>query len=216
MVESPRPRPVILPDDLPLFPLPNVVLFPDAYLPLHVFEPRYRALTRDALAGPRLIGMVVLREGWQEDDEAAPAIYATGCAGTIVHHEALPDGRSNIILQGVGRFTVAHEIAGDTPYRRARVEWQPEVDASGIRVELTRLRQQIERLLLPAVARGEVRMPAGLSDQALVNAVCQAIDVPTIEKLALLEKPDVVTRALALLPRLERLMLDRSGSGQVH
>jgi uncharacterized protein len=207
---------VTLPENLPLFPLPNVVLFPDAYLPLHVFEPRYRAMTRDALAGPRLIGMVVLRDGWQEEGDAPPAIYATGCAGTIVHHEPMPDGRSNIILQGVGRFAVAHEIADDTPYRRARVQWQPEVDASGVREELTRLRQQIERLLLPAVARGEVRMPAGLSDQALVNAVCQALDVPTVEKLALLEKPDVATRALALLPVLERLVLDRSGPDQVH
>lgn len=205
-----------LPDDLPLFPLPNVVLFPDAYLPLHIFEPRYRAMTRDALAGPRLFGMVVLRDGWQDVHDGPPPTYATGCAGTIVHHEALPDGRSNVILQGVGRFVIAHEIAGDTPYRRARVQWQPEVDAGGVNSELTRLRQQIERLLLPAVARGEVRMPAGMSDQALVNAVCQALDVPTIEKLALLEKPDVATRALALLPLLERLMLDRSGSGQVH
>lgn len=207
---------MILPDDLPLFPLPDVVLFPDAYLPLHVFEPRYRALTRDALAGARLVGMVVLRERGEEDTDTPATIYATGCAGTIVHHEPLPDGRSTIILQGVGRFSVAHEIAGDTPYRRAHVRWQPEVDASGLRGELARLRQQIERLLLPAVARGEVRMPAGLSDQALVNTVCQALDVPTVEKLALLEKPDVATRALTLLPLLERLMLDRTGSGQVH
>lgn len=208
--------PVTLPDDLPLFPLPNVVLFPDAYLPLHIFEPRYRALLRDALAGPRLVGMVVLRDGWQEEHEAPPAIYATGCAGTIVHHEPLPDGRSHVILQGVCRFAVAHEIAGNTPYRRARVQWQTEVDASGAQAELTRLREQIERLLLPAVASGDVRMPAGLGDQALVNAVCQAVDAPTIEKLALLEKPDVATRALALLPLLERLVLDRSGPGQVH
>lgn len=205
-----------LPDVLPLFPLPNVVLFPDAYLPLHVFEPRYRAMTRDALQGSRLVGMVVLRDGWQEEHDGPPAIYATGCAGTIIHHEALPDGRSNIILQGVGRFTVVDEMAGGTPYRRARVQWQTEVDAAGQRGVLKGLRQQIEHLLLPAVARGEVRMPAGLSDQALINAVCQALDVPTVEKLALLEKPDVATRGRALLPVLERLMLDRSGPNQVH
>jgi uncharacterized protein len=207
---------VTLPDQIPLFPLSNVVLFPDVYLPLHIFEARYRAMTRDALEGGGLIGMVVLREGWQEDYGGAPPIYATGCAGTIVHHDALPDGRYNLILQGIARFEVEHEVAGDTAYRRAHVRWHREADAVGQPAALTRLRQQVEALLLPAVARGEVRMPSGLTDQALVNAVCQALDVPIIEKLALLEKPDVLTRGRTLLPILERLMLKLSGSGQVH
>jgi len=211
-----RTDPVSLPDEIPLFPLPNVVLFPDAYLPLHIFEPRYRAMTRDALAGRRLIGMVVLRDGWQADEGGTPALYATGCAGDIVHHEALPDGRFNLILHGVTRFVIEDEVPGDTLYRLARVRWQPEPDATSSPAALPGLRQQLEALLLPAVARGDVRMPAGLSDQALVNAVCQALDLPAIEKLALLEKPDVQTRARTLLPVLERLMLRLPGSGQVH
>jgi hypothetical protein len=96
------------------------------------------------------------------------------------------------------------------------VRWHEEADATGDRMPLTRLRRQVEALLLPAVARGEVRMPQGMSDQALINAVCQALDVSVVEKLALLEKSDVLTRGTALLPILERLLISRPGSGRIH
>lgn len=205
-----------LPDEIPLFPLSDVVLFPDVFLPLHVFEERYRAMTREALGGAKLIGMTVLREGWQRDHEGAPPLYATGCAGAIVHHERLADGRYNIVLQGVARFEVVDERETGSPYRVARVRWHAERDGEGIQPAVTRVRRQVETLLLPAIAQGEVRMPTGLTDQALINAVCQALDVPVVEKLALLEKPDVVTRGQALLPVLERLLITLSGSGQVH
>ena len=207
---------VTLPDRIRLFPLTNVVLFPDVYLPLHVFEDRYRAMTRDALDDDSLIGMTVLRDGWQDDYEGEPPIYATGCAGAIVHHEPLKDGRFNLILQGVARFEVAAEIDSGTPYRVARAHWHREPDADGPVAAVTRVRQEVEALLLPAVARGEVRMPAGMTDQALINAVCQALDIPTVEKLSLLEKPDVLARGQALLPILERLLIQLSGSGQIH
>jgi Lon protease-like protein len=207
---------VILPDDIPLFPLTNVVLFPDVYLPLHIFEERYRAMTREALGGLKLIGMTVLRDGWQDDYDGAPPIYATGCAGAIVHHERLADGRYNIVLHGVARFEVLSETTTATGYRVARVRWHQEPDASGERTALTRLRRQVETLLLPAIARGEVRMPQVMTDQALVNAVCQAVDIPIVEKLALLEKPDVLLRGQALLPILERLLIKLSGSGHIH
>ncbi len=207
---------MILPDEIPLFPLPNVVLFPDVYLPLHIFEERYRAMTRQALGGTRLIGMTVLREEPADDHDGAPPIYATGCAGAIVHHEALTDGRFNIVLQGVARFEVQREVRDAAPFRVARVRWHEEPDGSGRHATLTTLRRQVETLLLPAVARGEVRLPQGLSDQALVNAVCQAIDVPVVEKLALLEKPDVSLRAQALVLILERLLIAQPGSEQIH
>ena len=198
---------MVLPDDLPLFPLPDVVLFPDVYLPLHIFEPRYRAMTRHALGGTRLIGMTLLREGSASQLEGTPPIYATGCAGAVVHHDTLPDGRFNIVLQGVARFEVERELPGDWPFRVARVRWREEPDAGGLRASMTAVRQQVERLLLPAVARGEVHMPQGLTDQALINAVCQALDIPAVEKLALLEKPDVLLRGQALIQILERLLI---------
>ena len=80
-------------DLLPLFPLPNVVLFPNVFLPLHIFEPRYRAMVKDALASDRIIGMVLLRPGWQHDYEKRPPVYPVGCSGVITHVEPLPDGR---------------------------------------------------------------------------------------------------------------------------
>jgi Lon protease-like protein len=208
---------VTLPPEIPLFPLPNVVFFPDVYLPLHIFEQRYRAMTRQALGGTRVIGMTVLRDGWQDDYEGTPPIYATGCAGAIVHHESLDDGRLNIVLRGLARFEVQQELSSTTaPFRIARVRWHEEMDAGDHSGALSRLRRQVETLLLPAVAQGEVRMPPGMTDQALINAVCQALDIPIVEKLALLEKPDVLLRGQALLPILERLLLKQSGSGQVH
>ncbi len=205
-----------LPAEIPLFPLPNVVLFPDAYLPLHIFEERYRAMTRDALAGRGLIGMTVLRSGWEQEYDAAPPLYATGCAGTIVHHAALDDGRFNIVLQGVARFEIVEEVARETPYRVARVDWHPEPDAAGSREALTRLRLQLEALLQQAAVRSEIRLPAGMTDQAVINAVSQALDIPIVEKLALLERADVHARGRALLPIVERLLIRLSGSGQIH
>ena len=205
-----------LPESLALFPLSNVVLFPDVYLPLHIFEPRYRAMTRDAIERRRPIGMTVLRDGWQDTYDGAPPIYATGCAGTIVHHEPLRDGRYNIVLQGVARFVVVEELPAETPYRVARVEWHQEPDGAGDSASVAGIRRQVEALLRPALARGDVRMPQGMGDQAMVNAVCQALDIPIVEKLALLEKHDVLMRGQALLPILERLLIRLSGSGRIH
>src|SRR5512144_2254723 len=99
----------MLPPTIPIFPLPNVVLFPNVFLPLHIFEPRYRAMVDDALRGDRIIGMVLLRPGWEADYEGRPAIYPIGCAGVITHAERLNDGRFNIVLRGMEKFRVVGE-----------------------------------------------------------------------------------------------------------
>lgn len=111
---------------VPLFPLPNVVLFPKAVLPLHIFEERYKAMTRDALTSDRLIAMALLRPGWEKSYYSRPAIEPVVCIGRIVSHEELPDGRFNFLLQGLLRARVSHEIPGpaeggdwDKPYRSA-------------------------------------------------------------------------------------------------
>ena len=96
-------------DLLPLFPLPTVVLFPNIFLPLHVFEPRYREMVADALAGDRMIGMVLLRPGWEHEYEGAPPVYPVGCSGVITHFERLSDGRYNIVLRGLARFRILRE-----------------------------------------------------------------------------------------------------------
>src|SRR5215467_10625354 len=113
-------------DLLPLFPLPNVVLFPNVFLPLHIFEPRYREMVADAIATDRMIGMVLLRRGWEGDYEGRPPVYPVGCSGVVTHFERLSDGRYNIVLRGLERFRILQEDA-DLRYRRARVEAVPEL-----------------------------------------------------------------------------------------
>src|SRR5271165_6962741 len=105
-----------------LFPLPNVVLFPHVVQPLHIFEPRYRQMTEDALAGDRLIGQALLQPGWEGAYEARPPIFPVVCIGKIVSEQRLADGRFNLLLRGVSRARVVEEMALDKLYRVARVE----------------------------------------------------------------------------------------------
>jgi Lon protease-like protein len=112
-------------DLLPLFPLPNVVLFPNVFLPLHVFEARYREMVADALQGDRLVGMVLLRPGWEHGYEGRPAVFPVGCVGVITHVEQLDSGRYNIVLRGVERFRILAEDHARS-YRSAVIEVLPE------------------------------------------------------------------------------------------
>src|SRR5262245_15215325 len=105
-----------------LLPLPNVVLFPKVMLPLHIFEPRYRQMTGDALAGDRLIGMVLLRPGSEAGDEGKPALSPVACLGRIVAEQLLEDGRYNLLLRGLSRVRIVEELEQQKLYRMARVE----------------------------------------------------------------------------------------------
>jgi Lon protease-like protein len=105
---------------IPLFPLPGVVLLPGTLLPLHIFEPRYRAMVTRALAGERTIGMAMLKPEASPESET-PEIYRIGGAGEIIESEELPDGRYNILLEARFRFRVLAEDSGQ-PYRIGRVE----------------------------------------------------------------------------------------------
>src|SRR5207247_4249108 len=106
---------------LPIFPLPNVVLFPNGLLPLHVFEPRYREMVADALASDRMIGMALLKPGWEHEYEGHPPVYPIGSNGVITHVERLDDGRYNIVLREVERFRILEENY-ERSYRRASIE----------------------------------------------------------------------------------------------
>ena len=121
---------------VPLFPLPNVVLFPRVFLPLHIFEPRYREMVRDALAADRIIGMVLLRSGGAAGGADNPAVFPTGCAGRITHCEQLPDGRYNIVLRGVHKFRILEEDRTRS-YRRASVETLDEPDCRQAHLRLS-------------------------------------------------------------------------------
>jgi Lon protease-like protein len=195
-------------DLLPLFPLPNVVLFPSVFLPLHIFEPRYREMVADAVASDRMIGMVLLRPGWEQDYEGRPAIYSVGCSGVITHIERLADGRSNLVLRGVERFRVVGEQV-DRSYRRGIVEPLREgTIAPEERAGVRRLRQKLETLLSPSVEKStDAKIPAAMSDEDLVNALAQYLDLEPLEKQALLEEPTVHRRASALVELLEMKIL---------
>ena len=209
-------------DLLPLFPLPNVVLFPNVFLPLHIFEARYREMIADAIASDRMIGMVLLRPGWERDYEGRPAIYPVGCSGVVTHFEKLPDGRYNIVLRGLDRFRIAEEDH-QRSYRRAVIDPLPERTVSEEdRAMIRRQRSRLETLLSPAAdntgiegARGsrasDRKMPASMSDEDTVNALAQYLDFEPLEKQALLEKPSLRARAESLVELLEmKIMMART------
>src|SRR3954468_5096702 len=95
--------------EIALFPLPNCVLFPGVVQPLHIFEPRYREMLREALAGQSAIGMALLMPGWEQDYYGCPAIHRRLCVGRVIAHEQLADGKYNLLLQGVMRADVVSE-----------------------------------------------------------------------------------------------------------
>ena len=196
-------------DLLPLFPLPTVVLFPNVFLPLHIFEPRYREMVADAITGDRVIGMVLLQPGWAHDYEGRPPIYAIGCSGVITHVEKLPDGRYNMILRGVERFRILEEDHA-LSYRRAQVE--PLADRELSKADRQRLhhqRSKLEALLAPTAERGgaDPSTAAAMRDEDLVNTLAQYLDLEPLEKQALLEKDCLQSRAESLVELLEMKML---------
>ena len=198
----------MLPPTIPLFPLPNVVLFPQVFLPLHIFEPRYREMVADALGGDRMIGMVLLRPGWQEDYEGRPAVYPVGCAGLITHAEPMPDGRYNIVLRGLEKFRIVRED-DSRAYRQAAVEMIAEPSADADRDELRVARRRLETLLVPQPSgRGvDPKMPSSMADEDLVNALAQYLELEAVEKQALLERHGLLARCRSLIDLLEMKMM---------
>ena len=198
----------MLPPTIPLFPLPNVVLFPSVFLPLHIFEPRYREMVADALAGDRIVGMVLLRPGWESDYEGRPDVYPVGCAGLITHAERLSDGRFNIVLRGLEKFRVVAEDDSRS-YRMATVDTIAEPPHDTGREELRAARRRLEALLVPQPPGHGVdtRMPPSMGDEDLVNALAQYLDLEPLEKQALLEREGLLARCRSLIELLEMKLL---------
>ena len=193
---------------IPIFPLPNTVLFPNVFLPLHIFEPRYREMVADTLDGDRMIGMALLRPGWESDYEGRPAVFPIGCAGLITHHERLPDGRYNIILRGLQKFRIREEEGGRS-YRVAHIE---KIDEPGDVVdvgEIRAARRKLEALLVPQPSgRGhDPKVPPSMSDEDLINALAQYMELEPLEKQALLERDGLLARCRSLIELLEIKML---------
>ena len=202
---------------IPLFPLPNVVLFPNVFLPLHIFEPRYRAMLADALAGDRIIGMTLLMPGYEADYQGRPPVYPVGCAGVITHSEQLPDGRSNVVLRGIEKFRIVEEDAS-RDYRLARVEPLPEAASDAEKLLLKQRRHRIEALLVAAIERGgqDPRFPPTIPDEDLVNALSQYLGLDPMERQALLERNGILARCDGLIELLEMKAYSSGGPRSVH
>ena len=204
----------MLPQTIPVFPLPNVVLFPQVFLPLHIFEARYRAMVADALSGDRLIGMVLLKPGFEAQYEGRPPVFPVGTAGVITHSEALPDGRYNIVLRGLEKFRIVGEEQ-DKPYRVAQIETLPELVPDSARDEIRKHRQRLEAVLAAAMERSgsDPRFPPAVADEDLINGLAQYLSLEPLERQALLERDGILARARGLIELLEMQTLTRHGGG---
>jgi len=194
---------ITLPSEIPLFPLPEVVLFPGVHRPLLIYEPRYREMIADALKGNRIIGTVLLRPGFEANYEARPPIYGIGCAGVIEDYEQLPDGRYAIALRGLTTFRIVSEDQRK-PYRLARVEAIPELLKDEERGPLSALRSQLAKILNTVLPLGVEPPDPGLEDAEFINITAQAFTMPEAARQDLLERNSVLARARALVDRLSK------------
>ena len=199
-----------LPAAIPIFPLQDIMLFPDASRPLHIFEPRYREMVADALEGDRIIGMVMLHAGYEDEYAGNPPIYDIGCAGVITNVQRLEDGRYNIVLGGLVRFRITSEDQSRS-YRVAEIEPLPETLDDADRDAL-RGRRPLLMQLLASVAPGQAEQaptPDELPDEALVNGLSQFLGMSALDRLDLLRQEGPLARAEALIGLLERGELSR-------
>jgi uncharacterized protein len=201
---------------IPVFPLPGALLLPRGQMPLNIFEPRYLAMIDDALKGSRVIGMI--QPDVEGDGTAlAPTLYRVGCAGRITQLAETGDGRYLVTLIGIARFRVVEELSATTLYRQCRVDFEPygtdfvaragedAVDRAGV---LKALRDFVEAADVRVDWAGIDQAP----NEALVNALCMMSPFGPREKQALLEAPDLKSRAEVLIAITE-IELARGGEG---
>ena len=188
-----------LPSTIPIFPLEVTMLFPGVSRPLHIFEPRYRAMIADALKGDRIIGMTTLKPGFESDYAGRPPIYDIGCAGVITEVEELPGGRFNLVLRGIVKFRVTGEDASRA-YRLARVEAMPELLNDADKAALHKHRLRLEAL----VTKGsDTKVPPDTTDEDLVNLLAQYMPMTYAQRQSLLELNSALLRARALIELIE-------------
>jgi Lon protease-like protein len=205
-----------LPTIIPIFPLPNLVLFPGVKVPLHIFEPRYREMVAEVSATHRIIGMMLLKGDWERDYYDRPDIFQVGCAGRIGNLVPLPDGRFNLILEGMIEFRIVQERR-DRSFRRAQVAWCP-VETGALDLDGEAM-ESLRALLVRYIgsAAGDAWRAAvedrGLRGASLVNFLCFYLDLTTLEKQTLLEALGARAKCLfdVLTFRLEERKLGPRG-----
>lgn len=217
-VNRPYGRAGDVPNVVPVFPLPGALLLPRGELPLNIFEPRYVAMIDEALAGDRVIGMVQPKAG--EEDEETPALSDIGCLGRVTSFQETGDGRYLITLTGVCRFRIAAEIAGEKPFRQCRISIADFTDDLTPRcgeedVDRSKLLDTFRKYLDANGLETDWESINRASTETLVNALSMMSPYGVREKQALLEAPDLSTRAEVLIAVTEMALArgdDDSGS----
>lgn len=182
-----------------IFPLTGAILYPGLQLPLHIFEPRYRAMIGDALARDRRIGMIQPQRGY----EGAP-LFEVGCLGRIADVEALEDGRYNIVLEGEARFRIVRELEVTTPFRQVEAELIAEPDDQALApVERALFERESRRFADAQGYRVDWASVARLDDVSLINGVSQIAPFDAAAKQALLEAPDLSARCELLVQLMQ-------------
>ena len=192
--------------ELPIFPLPNVVFFPHTVLPLHIFEPRYKQMVADALEGNRQIGMALLQPGWESSQDESPEVFNTGGMGLITQYKHLEEGRYHILLSGRYRYRIM-EFIQESPYRVARVRLLNEVMPSS-----QEMKESSTELVRGFRELTEVNPQQGLQPDViekldfptLINSLCSSLNLAVYDQQQLLEMNSLKVRATTLLGILRR------------
>jgi uncharacterized protein len=215
---SERPGTATLCETLPIFPLAGVLLLPRGRLPLNIFEPRYLAMTRDALAGDRLIGMVQPSDP-NQPASGNPPVYPTGCAGRITSFSETDDGRCLITLTGLCRFRIREELPLLDGYRRIVPQWDE--FARDLRTpresgfDRERLIRGLQAYFDHHQIKAEWDTIRSVPGEQLVTSIAMVCPFEPREKQALLEAPDLEQRAQLLTAIVEMAALNAPSGGEV-
>lgn len=212
--------PEALPGVIPVFPLPGALLLPRGQMPLNIFEPRYLAMIDDALrSGDRLIGMIQPDPAHPGADPDKPHLFQVGCVGRMTQFAESGDGRYLIQLTGVARFRIAEELSVTTPYRQCKVTYQPFIDDFTPRMGEDEVdRKSLLRALTSFLKANNLKADwegiENAPNEALVNALAMMSPYDAAEKQAMLEAPDLKTRAEILVAVTEIELAKSKTSGE--
>ena len=196
-----------IPKIVPVFALPTVVFFPKTYLPLHIFEPRYRKMIRDSLKGDQVIAMALLKEGWENNYNNTPEVYRMGCVGKIVKTQTLEDGRYNIVLYGLVRAHLKEPFL-DRSYRQAWIDTAPSIE-HGSQVLSTSLKEGLlghlkeYGKLIGARQQMELFLKVEMDDETLVNLFSSELNFTVMEKQFLLEAETLTQQCKRLMELIQ-------------